>query len=813
MTGNRRGVVGRKRKRSDDSGVSGDSGVGSSTACSPGSTPSPASSTSSYKKVFACPLRRSARTAAARQAKLLEEHAQNSAAVEAAQRDCDDPDIKFNNNYKDATDSPPKKRLRIDIPVTNEQSDNGQTDIGPPPEPRRSPNGYLLPDPLPLGLTIRDLRGRTWSLGKSVGVGGFGEIYSAVEILNSPSPEVAPADKCQYVVKVEPFLNGPLFVEVNFYLRTCKREAVAEYKHSSGLAHLGVPHIEGSGSFRHRDKRFRFMVIPRYGTDLQTLLDDSKLTLSPESASQIACQVIDSYQYIHSKGYVHKDVKGSNLLFEYSCGKGRSPSPLGPPVAGTAPTGKGRNIFLVDYGLVSKYTHMGVHKPYVRDERCAHEGTLEYTARDFHLGCVSRRGDLEVLLYCVIDWIGGKLPWDLPTMAKPPAIHEAKIKAFHDPAAFMAKAFPNSAGMQGPPPFLLDLMKYINGLSFEEQPDYDLVRSIFSQAMKKHQSAGIGGSSGLEAAATAAASLDSSADEVTLSIEIRSPPQQQQQTQPGSLPEPTQSPPTTKKKRAPKKRVLRRRAAATPTTSPQSKLQTAKDSGSGGSQMRQTSEDQLSQHDNSLGRLSEDESSEDEGEEVEQFLSDMSAKRFEMESGEVIRASDAECLLNPTPLMMNQMAKIRQRAIDKTLRCSPNDKSPKNGKGFRKRNRSLSFSRASLTSRKKSVTPPPLNSPPAKRMKAKSTEKKFPEAPATSREKMPRSAKSELCLPKTINKIIAKKRVSIDPPLNLRRSPRILDPIVNNGGRSPNKKASIRQNLYNWFVNGTKSILRISQNN
>ena len=163
-----------------------------------------------------------------------------------------------------------------------------------PPTPRRSPNGYLLPDPLPLGLTIRDLRGRTWSIGKSVGVGGFGEIYSAVEIINqseAASQGGRQSEQCQYVLKVEPFHNGPLFVEVNFYLRTCKREHVEEYKSKGGLGHLGVPHIEGSGSFRHRDKRFRFMVIPRYGTDLQTLLDDSKLTLSPESASQIACQV------------------------------------------------------------------------------------------------------------------------------------------------------------------------------------------------------------------------------------------------------------------------------------------------------------------------------------------------------------------------------------------------------------------------------------------------------------------------------------------------------------------------------------------
>ena len=44
--------------------------------------------------------------------------------------------------------------------------------------------------------------------------------------------------------------------------------------------------------------------------------------------------------------------------------------------------------------------------------RWAHEGTLEYTSRDCHLGCFSRRGDIEVTLYNLIEWLGGKLPWE-----------------------------------------------------------------------------------------------------------------------------------------------------------------------------------------------------------------------------------------------------------------------------------------------------------------------------------------------------------------------------------------------------------------
>ena len=46
-------------------------------------------------------------------------------------------------------------------------------------KPRRSPNGYLLSDPLPQGLVLKDLHNNKWKINKSIGLGGFGEIYSA----------------------------------------------------------------------------------------------------------------------------------------------------------------------------------------------------------------------------------------------------------------------------------------------------------------------------------------------------------------------------------------------------------------------------------------------------------------------------------------------------------------------------------------------------------------------------------------------------------------------------------------------------------
>lgn len=47
----------------------------------------------------------------------------------------------------------------------------------PPPEPRFAPNGYRLPDPIREGEILTDVTKKQWRLGRSIGLGGFGEIY------------------------------------------------------------------------------------------------------------------------------------------------------------------------------------------------------------------------------------------------------------------------------------------------------------------------------------------------------------------------------------------------------------------------------------------------------------------------------------------------------------------------------------------------------------------------------------------------------------------------------------------------------------
>ena len=96
-----------------------------------------------------------------------------------------------------------------------------------------------------------------------------------------------------------------------------------------------------------------------------------------------------SLEYLHSRGYTHNDVKAQNLLLDSS----------------------GCDVYLVDFGLASKYKvslslamlvlslttsvlaqdNLGFHHDGDEDERFAHEGTLEYTSRDGHIGAHSRQ--------------------------------------------------------------------------------------------------------------------------------------------------------------------------------------------------------------------------------------------------------------------------------------------------------------------------------------------------------------------------------------------------------------------------------------
>lgn len=411
-------------------------------------------------------------------------------------------------------------------------------------EPRFAPNGNRLPERLPVGHRLVDTTKQQWIIGPSIGCGGFGDIYLTRQYTDRDDLKrltqeqiIRESSNWTNVIKFEHF-SGPLFAEINFYLRCARKETVEEYMTAKKLKHLGMPRFVASGiydpvrndnpppvckntmsisstttvangkppaakrgrpaagavatpangvvkksngivangkqkripaSAQSKEKKYRFLVLQRFGDDIQKIWSRANERFDMKSAFNIALKVIDTLEYIHSHGYVHADVKASNLLIDlrdsylnennsksinvngnnganydsiadksFTNGNGLTDDSKkrssrgtkstaikrGRPVSLSKSNGKSvtnqknsiepeDQIYLIDFGLVERfYSKDGQHREHVEDQRRANNGTVEFSSRDAHIGAFSRRSDLESLGYNLLYWVsGGRLPW------------------------------------------------------------------------------------------------------------------------------------------------------------------------------------------------------------------------------------------------------------------------------------------------------------------------------------------------------------------------------------------------------------------
>ena len=92
----------------------------------------------------------------------------------------------------------------------------------------------------------------------------------------------------------EPHSNGPLFVELAYFLRASQPGDIEQFRRERKLDHVGVPAFRASGSYRLHGKKFRFLVMPRFGVDLQSIMDAAKpgSRFSVKTAANMALQVV-----------------------------------------------------------------------------------------------------------------------------------------------------------------------------------------------------------------------------------------------------------------------------------------------------------------------------------------------------------------------------------------------------------------------------------------------------------------------------------------------------------------------------------------
>ena len=212
----------------------------------------------------------------------------------------------------------------------------------------------------------------------------------------------------------------------------------------------------------------------RFGSDIEKFFQSGKKPIPLSTVLNIGLQVLNSLEYLHSKGYTHNDIKVTHYLSFFLC--------LNVIVQAQNllldRTGGGCDVFLVDFGLACKYRdNLGFHHDGGEDERFAHEGTLEYTSRDGHIGAHSRRGDLETLGYNLVHWSSGFLPWR--STEDPEQVQTQKNGFLENIDTFLKKCFKPAAY----PEVLREYFDYVCQLEFKAKPDYKKIRRMLGAAL------------------------------------------------------------------------------------------------------------------------------------------------------------------------------------------------------------------------------------------------------------------------------------------------------------------------------------------
>ncbi|CAI0464771.1 unnamed protein product [Linum tenue] len=270
------------------------------------------------------------------------------------------------------------------------------------------------------------LVGGKFKLGRKIGSGSFGELYIAVNV--QTGDEVG--------VKLEPVKtrHPQLHYESKIYMIL---------QGGTGIPELKWFGVEGD---------YNVMVIDLLGPSLEDLFNYCNRKFSLKTVLMLADQLINRIEYMHSRGFLHRDIKPDNFLM----GLGR----------------KANQVYVIDYGLAKKYRDLQTHKhiPYRENKNLT--GTARYASVNTHLGVEqSRRDDLESLGYVLMYFLRGSLPWQgLKAGTKKQKYDKISEKKMLTPIEVLCKSYPSE---------FTSYFHYCRSLRFEDKPDYAYLKRLF----------------------------------------------------------------------------------------------------------------------------------------------------------------------------------------------------------------------------------------------------------------------------------------------------------------------------------------------
>ncbi|KAF2840580.1 kinase-like protein [Patellaria atrata CBS 101060] len=272
-----------------------------------------------------------------------------------------------------------------------------------------------------------------YRVGKKIGEGSFGVIFEGTNLLNNQ----------QVAIKFEPRKSDAPQL----------RDEYRTYKILVGCP--GIPNVYYFG----QEGLHNILVIDLLGPSLEDLFDHCNRRFSIKTVVMVAKQMLSRVQTIHEKNLIYRDIKPDNFLI------------------GRPGTKSANVIHVVDFGMAKQYRDPKTkqHIPY--RERKSLSGTARYMSINTHLGREqSRRDDLEALGHVFMYFLRGGLPWQ--------GLKAATNKQKYEKIGEKKQTTAIKDLCDGFPEQFNQYLSYVRNLGFEDTPDYDYLRELFTQALK-----------------------------------------------------------------------------------------------------------------------------------------------------------------------------------------------------------------------------------------------------------------------------------------------------------------------------------------
>ena len=271
---------------------------------------------------------------------------------------------------------------------------------------------------------------------RRVGGGAFGEVFEALDTYTQES----------VAVKLEPIKSN--------HSPHLHHEARLYSYISRDVVTVGVPRLRWYGP----QGEYNVMVMDLLGPSIEALFEFCGRSFDFKTVYMIVEQIIHRLEFMHSMGYLHRDIKPDNFVM----GLDR----------------KAHHVYVVDLGLAKRFwdSKAQKHIPFVSGKNLT--GTARYVSLSTHLGHQqARKDDLESVAYVALYLAKGTVPWQgLRCHTKDEKYEKIKKCKQNTPIPKLC---------EGLPPVFQDYLTYCRGLQFEQKPDYKYCIELFANAISE----------------------------------------------------------------------------------------------------------------------------------------------------------------------------------------------------------------------------------------------------------------------------------------------------------------------------------------